>query len=40
MSANNLLGFHFDPEDGGDMLLRNIWVSPNYMALKFTRPYS
>jgi hypothetical protein len=29
-----LLGLLLDPEDGGDMFLRNIWLSPNYMALR------
>jgi hypothetical protein len=22
------------PEDGGDMYLRNVWISPNYMTLQ------
>jgi hypothetical protein len=28
-----LLGLLFDPEDGGDMFLRNVGLSPNYTAL-------
>jgi hypothetical protein len=29
-----LLGFFFDPEDGGDMFFENIsWLSVDYMAL-------
>jgi hypothetical protein len=23
----------FDPEDGGDIFVRNVWLSPNYTAL-------
>jgi hypothetical protein len=30
----------FDPEDGGDMLLRNMGLSPNYMELQPGRLYS
>jgi hypothetical protein len=33
LSAGFLLGLPFDPEDGRDMFLRNIWLSPNYTAL-------
>jgi hypothetical protein len=29
-----LLGLLFDPEDSGDMFLKNVWLSPNYMALQ------
>jgi hypothetical protein len=33
-----LAWFIFDPEDGGDMLLRNIgWLSTGYTALYLTR---
>jgi hypothetical protein len=35
-----LLGFLFDPEDGVDIFLRNVGLSPNYTALLLTRPYS
>jgi hypothetical protein len=28
-----LLGLLFDPKDGGDTFLRNVGLSPNYMAL-------
>jgi hypothetical protein len=33
-SAGLLLGLLFGPEDGGDMYLRNILLSSNYMALR------
>jgi hypothetical protein len=39
-SAGFLLGIHFDPEDGGDMFLRNIGLSPIYAALQPRRYYS
>jgi hypothetical protein len=32
-SADFLLGLIFDLEDGGDMFLRKIGLSPNYVAL-------
>jgi hypothetical protein len=35
-----LLGLLFDPEDEGDMFLRNIGLSPYYTALQARRPYS
>jgi hypothetical protein len=32
--AGFLIGLHFDPEDGGDMFLRNVgWLSTDYTAL-------
>jgi hypothetical protein len=31
---------YFDPKDGGSTSLRNVGLSPNYMVLKPTRPYS
>jgi hypothetical protein len=39
-SAGFLLGWRFDPEDGGDMLPRNIALFPNYTALQGRSPYS
>jgi hypothetical protein len=33
-------GVFFDPENGGDMFLRNVGLSPNYTALKPITPYS
>jgi hypothetical protein len=33
-SVGFLLGILFDPEDGCDMFLRNVWLSPT------TRPYN
>jgi hypothetical protein len=35
-----LLGSLFDPEDGGDMLLRNVWLYPNSTALQPRKLYS
>jgi hypothetical protein len=32
-STDFLLGLLSDPEDGSDMFLRNVGLSPNYMAL-------
>jgi hypothetical protein len=29
-----LLGFFFGPEDGGDTLLRNVGLTPNYTGLE------
>jgi hypothetical protein len=37
-SATYLLGLHFDREDGGDILLRNVGLSPNYTALLRLHP--
>jgi hypothetical protein len=33
------LGLLFDPENGGDMLLRKVGLSPNYTLLQPRRPY-
>jgi hypothetical protein len=33
VSAGFLLGLLFDPEEGGDMFLRNIEISPTYTAV-------
>jgi hypothetical protein len=30
----------FDPEDGGDMFLENVRLSPKYRALQPRKPYS
>jgi hypothetical protein len=38
-SAGFLLGLLFNAEDGGDMFLRNVGLSPNYKALQPRRPY-
>jgi hypothetical protein len=35
-----LLGLLFDPEDGGDVCLKNAKLSLNYIALQPTRLYS
>jgi hypothetical protein len=29
----------FNPEDGGDMLFQNVWLSPNNMVLQLRTPY-
>jgi hypothetical protein len=34
-----LLGLFFDLEDGGDMFLRNVGLSPNYTALQARRMF-
>jgi hypothetical protein len=39
-STGFFLGLPFDPEDSGDMYLRNDGISPDYMALQPRRPYS
>jgi hypothetical protein len=39
-SADFLLSLLLNSEDGGDMFLRNVELSPNYTALKPTKPYS
>jgi hypothetical protein len=33
-SSASLFSLHFHPEDGGDMFVRNIGLSPNYTALQ------
>jgi hypothetical protein len=38
VSACILLGSLFDPEEGGDMFLRNIGLSHNYTAFEPRRP--
>jgi hypothetical protein len=40
LSAGFLLDFLFDPEVGEYMFLRNVDLSPNYMALQLERPCS
>jgi hypothetical protein len=35
-----LRGLLFDPEDGGDIFLRNVGLSTTCMALQHRRPYS
>lgn len=35
-----LLSLQFDPEDGGNMFIRNVGFSPNYTVLQPRRPYS
>jgi hypothetical protein len=38
LQARFVLGIFFDPEDGGDMFLRNVgWLSADYMALYHRR---
>jgi hypothetical protein len=32
---SRLLACLFDPDDGGDMFLRNVGLSPNYTAMKY-----
>jgi hypothetical protein len=39
-SIGVLLGLLVDPEDGIDILARNVMFSPNYAPLHSTRPYS
>jgi hypothetical protein len=39
-SVHVLICIWFDPEDGLDMFLRNVELSPKYMALQLTRFYS
>jgi hypothetical protein len=34
-----MLGSLFNPEDGGDMILRNVGIFPNYGVLQFRIPY-
>lgn len=34
-----LLGLLFDPEDGGEMIFRNVGLFPSCMALQLTGPY-
>jgi hypothetical protein len=36
----NFPGLPFDPEDGGDMFLRNVYLSPNFTVLHLRRPHS
>jgi hypothetical protein len=38
-SAGFLLGLLFNHEVGGEMFLRNVWLSPNYMALQSSSSY-
>jgi hypothetical protein len=39
-SAGFLFNLLFDPEDGGDMFLRNFGLCPKYTVLQPSRPYS
>jgi hypothetical protein len=39
-SADFLLGLRFDPEDRGDILLRNVEVPPNYRDVTTQRVYA
>jgi hypothetical protein len=39
-SAVLLLGLFFGPEDGGDMFIRNVGLSPIYTASQPRRPYT
>jgi hypothetical protein len=39
-SAGFFGGLPFDRENGGNMFHRNVRISPNYMVLQPTRPYS
>jgi hypothetical protein len=36
--AGFMLGLLFDPEDGGSILLRIVWLSLNYTSLQHKRP--
>jgi hypothetical protein len=39
-SAGFYLGLFCDPEDGGDVLLRRVGLSPDYTVLHSRKPYS
>jgi hypothetical protein len=38
-SASFLLSLLFDHEDGGDIFLGNVWISPKYKVIKPRRLY-
>jgi hypothetical protein len=40
LPAGFLLGVLFGPEDGDDIFLRNVTLSPNYTALQLKMPFS